>query len=483
MTTFANQVAIGPEFFKKAFNDYADWGWALVREFFQNSADAGSTEIRFTVKHEQVAPNQTTILTVTNNGSPMTRDILVNKLLALGGSGKNFQGSVGGFGKAKEILYFCHQRYVIQSGNLVVTGSGAGYDIEEVDYTDGTTSTILMDGDHVTRICSALTQFASYCQWDGDLYLNDQKIHTKLRKGSPRREIESGTVYTNRTYPGRMIVRMGGIPMFWSYVGCDRGVILELGGKSSDCLTANRDGLNGEYQRELNSFITSLSVDKKSALKPRGARYTLYAGDRIRHGVKSNATLDVTALVLDTAKLVTVTSPEDPAGTTLAANQYAYSQASVANTLQEFIVKNETDMLIPNHFSPGSRQFSPYSKKLTRIWGRLMLEMHRMFDKSGDFAIGFIFDDSVEAEYENGPYGTVYYINPVEIVSNTITYASRSMKKRFKLTEKNRLLMLALHEFIHGCGYVYHDEVYSTKLTNMAWMVMEQRKRFNWCFA
>lgn len=478
--TYENQVAIGPEFFRKAFNDYADWGWALVREFFQNSADAGSTKICFSVDHEQVAPNQSTILTVTNNGSPMTRDILVNKLLALGGSGKNFQGSVGGFGKAKEILYFCHLRYTIQTGNLVVTGSGAGYNIEEVDYyTDGTVSTILMDGDHVAKICGALTQFANYCQWGGDLYLNDQKIHTNLRKGSPRRDIESGTVYTNRIYTGKMIVRMGGIPMFWSYVGCDRGVILELGGKSSDCLTANRDGLSGEYQRELNSFITSLSVDKKSALKPRGARYTRYCGNRFQHGGDAglNVTQSVSRLVSEVDATDTGYTDTVPAGVTGFSHVY-----SSRNISEEFIIKNETDMLVPKHFNPDSSMFSPYSRKLTKIWGRLMLEMHKMFDKSGDFAIGFIFDESVEAEYENGPYGTVYYINPVEVVSNTITHASRSMKKRFKLTEKNRLLMLALHEFIHGCGYHYHDEMYATKLTNMAWMVMEQKKRFNWCF-
>lgn len=474
---YSNQVAIGPEFFNKAFNDYADWGWALVREYFQNSADAKSYDIHFTVFLDG---NGDTILTVRNNGTPMTREILVDKLLALGGSGKNFQGSIGGFGKAKEILYFCHQGYTIQSGNLVVTGSGAGYNIEETEnHIAGTVSSITMSGDHVNRITSALCRFASYCQWDGCLYLNEQIITTSLRKGSPRREISSGLIYTNRMFPGKMIVRMGGIPMFWSHIGLnDRGVILELNGKSSDCLTANRDGLNAEYQRELNSFITSLSVDKKSALKPRGARYTRYAGDRFQHGTSSM--LNVAQLVT-TASSVTSTN----SGAAVLANGYSGCSHSygVKKISEEFIVKNETDMLIPNHFSPGSRQFSPYSTKLVKMWGRLMLEMHRMFNKDGDFAIGFIFDESVEAEFEDGPYGTVYYINPVEIVSNTITHATRSMKKRFKLTQKNRLLMLALHEFIHGCGYLYHDEEYSTKLTNMAWQVMEQKKRFNWCFS
>lgn len=36
---FANHVKIGPEFFSKAFNDYANWKWAIVREFMQNWMD------------------------------------------------------------------------------------------------------------------------------------------------------------------------------------------------------------------------------------------------------------------------------------------------------------------------------------------------------------------------------------------------------------------------------------------------------------
>jgi hypothetical protein len=97
------------------------------------------------------------------------------------------------------------------------------------------------------------------------------------------------------------------------------------------------------------------------------------------------------------------------------------------------------------------------------------------------FALGFIFDESAEAEFESGDYGKVYYLNPAKVVEQSS--GSKSFKKRFQLTERNRLLMFALHEFVHGFGFGPHDEDYANKLTDMAGRVLDERKRFNWCFA
>ena len=58
-----------------------------------------------------------------------------------------------------------------------------------------------------------------------------------------------------------------------------------------------------------------------------------------------------------------------------------------------------------------------------------------------------------EAQFEEGQYGTVYYVNPVMVVEQW-TSGSRSFRKRFKLTERDRLISIAAHEFVHGgCGY------------------------------
>ena len=95
-----HHVKIGPSFFAKVFNDYSSWTWAFVREALQNGIDApGSTEVRF-----EVQSGTDTTIAFQNDGSPMTEEELVGKFLALGESGKNFQGTIGGMGRAKELL-------------------------------------------------------------------------------------------------------------------------------------------------------------------------------------------------------------------------------------------------------------------------------------------------------------------------------------------------------------------------------------------
>ncbi len=116
-------IKISREFFAKAKADYADWRWAWVREICQNSMDCGSSRIDVTIQRQ----GANTQITVSNDGQPMTEDILVNKFLTLGGSAKD--GGVGGFGKAKEVLICCHLRWSIRTGTLLAEGEGGDYQL------------------------------------------------------------------------------------------------------------------------------------------------------------------------------------------------------------------------------------------------------------------------------------------------------------------------------------------------------------------
>jgi len=535
-------VAIGPEFFRKAFNDYADPYWAIIREFLQNSIDCGSSTVRLTCTEM----GGITTLSVENDGTPMSRETLVEKLLCLGGSGKDFAGtSVGGYGKAKEVLYFCHRSYEIHSGDLVVNGSGAVYEIAQAAYVHGTRSVIVLNGLVKSKLEKAFKQWVEYGQWSGDLCWNDEHFKADLRKGSPRRDLGFGMVYTNRTHRYRLVVRIHGMPMFVEYTGLDRCVVVELAGKSSDVMTSNRDGLVNPYARELTSFVTELSVDKRSALKRnRGPRYTRYRGTKL----VNTSRLNVADLVAPIEQPIgTTTTPEwntpfpvtvppgfesggpcptdhtlpdgtvipgagfqkDPiagvsvgeseevqapvyhedvdAGPGIHAPAYTASfsapvpRRQVATLGTEFILKNETDLKVPAHFDPGSGEFSSHSMKLTRIWGRIMMELHRLFDVEAEFSIGFIMSEDCEAEHEDGTYGKVYYLNPAEVVEQKSSM-SKSFRKRWALTDRDELIMTGLHEFVHGLGKSQHDEQYAGKLTDMAAKVMKNRKRFNWCF-
>lgn len=510
---FASSISIGPEFFAKAKNDYASFPWALTREFFQNSIDAPGSD-RIDVEVITVEGNVTQ-MTVKNNGAPMTKEILVGKLLSLGGTGKGFQGSVGGFGKAKEVLYFCHRSYQIQTGDMLVEGSGAGYNLHEgcTEVLDGTRSTIVLDRNLTDSLIENVKRFAAYAQWDGTIVLNGERLDCKLRKGSPRREFEWGTVYTNKTFSNRVIVRVGGIPMFSHRTDLDRTVIVELKGASVDVLTSNRDGLVYKHEDEFDQFLLDLVTNKSRALKAQNPTYTHFSGAKYR-ATKENPErklggTNARSLAGDVGPVLaafaggtavptggeTVLVRNDRIGV-MEANTLTAEGPAVAGDLpemfeatpvsvisEEFVLKNETTLKIPDYYQPDSDQFGSYGKKLARIWGRLVLELHRMEGLEQEFAIGFVFSDDCEAQYEKTrEYGVVYYLNPAEVATQKNS-ESKSFRKRFALTERDRLLAIAVHEFVHGLGFSGHDENYAGKLTDVFARVMKERKRFNWCFA
>jgi len=492
----AHHVTIGPEFFVKAKKDYTDWRFALAREFFQNCMDCGSTQIVV----ETSEANGVTSLSVANNGDPMTQEILINKLLSLGSSGKNFEGTTGGFGKAKEILYFSHQSYRIHSGSLVVEGSGAAYDLQtDAEFFHGTRSDIVIEGHHEADLLSVIRKFIGFAQWDGVFVINGREERGDLKKGSPRRDLGFGMVYSNRSFSYQMVVRINGIPMFSKGISLDRCIVVELKGKSDEILTANRDGLLEPFGSDLSDFVTELSVDKRSALKARQPRYIQYRGTKMCH-VRSLNVVEVVEPVVDcvghrqvfTTPAVDTCINAELFPEAAAASMVAWSVAAKAMAAEtasksksklgmNFILKNQTDLKIPAYYDPGTGEFSEYSRKLVRIWGRLMVEMHRLFDAEAEFSIGFVFDEESEAEFENGGYGQVYYLNPCKIKEQKYSY-SKSFQKRFKLTERGRLIAIAAHEFVHGLGMGWHDESYANKLTDVLGVVLSSSSRFAWCF-
>lgn len=503
-----SSVKIGPSFFANELKEYDNWHWAFIREAVQNSVDAkGSDRVDFEIA---LGDNNDTIVTWANNGEPMSEDIIVNKLFSLGESGKRFNGSVGGFGKAKILLYFTHASYTILTGGLTVVGSGADYEvIESGDYYPGTKSIVRISGDHVEKLKHQIRVLASFTQWAGTLSANGEVLESNHNKGSRRRDLGFGVVYTNKSHSNKCVVRINGIPMFHQYCGHDRLVLVELVGASDTVLTASRDGLLYPYRGELSSFITELTVDKKSALKDRsrGPKYVQYRGSKLCH---SNA-LNVVSAVMAPSESRSESRSElvaALAGVSVAGDEQvnapvvsggvgdrstapggcapSYSGAggtvkSVITLGSNFILKNETDLKVPAYYDPGSGEFSAYSHKLVRIWGRIMLELHRLFDVEAEFSIGFVFDESSAAQCETGSFGLVYYLNPADVVEQNSS-SSKSFKKRFKLTDRDKLIAIGAHEFVHALGYQMHCERYAAKFTDVIGTVMQHRSRFNWCF-
>src|SRR5471030_2281678 len=117
------QVEVPHSYFQKAKNEYSDWRWALIREFIQNSYDARAAHIDFRLAANPAGRIE---LHVDDDGIGMDQDTLENVLLCLGGSRK-LEGSIGGKGWAKGLLFFAHCGYTICSRDLRVEGLGGEY--------------------------------------------------------------------------------------------------------------------------------------------------------------------------------------------------------------------------------------------------------------------------------------------------------------------------------------------------------------------
>ena len=483
MNPIQMHVGVGPSFFKKSFNDYSNWRWAIVREALQNSMDAPhSKNIEVTFQNE----NGNTVFFWCNDGDPMSEDILINKFMTLGESGKDFQnGAIGGFGKAKELLVMCHLNYEITTGDCFISGSGGNYTLEKCDYYPGTMTKVTIEGDVVELLTFYLTQLLSMSQWHGSVKVNGKEWIPCFRKGSRRREFDWGIVYTNKTVRNRLVVRMHGIPMFYRQIDCNgRCVVVELKTGNSDVLQSNRDSLKFEYQQQLNSFIDEITTNNLSALKEDKPIYTCYAGNKIKLPTPKVEMQRIVSALLNKSAIFATNKQSNPS-LSKQSNLSISKQNPLINKSKidhEFIIKNSTGMEIPTYYLPS--EFSEYSAKLAKTWIQILLTLYELFNKTDEFSVGFVFGEETEAEFDDSQYGNVYLINPV-IIKKQGKSKSRSMTRRYKFNAAGRwsIVANALHEFVHGAMCLTtHNELFSSTLTDAIGVVLNEKKRFNHCF-
>ncbi len=473
---YAHSVQIGPEFFRKAFDDYSDRFWAFVREIMQNSLDCGSTRIAISFRHDD--DNNNTVVMVENNGTAMTNEILVNKLLSLGSSGKDFQaGAVGGFGKAKEILYFAHRKYTIVSGDWFVLGSGAGYNLTGHTPTHpGTTSIVTWEGQVADVLRREFRRFVRLCSPGRKVKfeMDGETLRPGLRVGEVQRTLHHegrdwAEVRLSRSEPGLMVVRIGGIPMFHQRCDYSGTVVLDLAGPSVDTLTSNRDGLKYPYRSQFSDFVTTIAVDRTTAFKLERATYERFAGEKLGNK-RASSSPDPDAWVIGTAARSETPMPMGGAGILVRVNGRTETPPSVLR--HEFIIKNCVRRAVPEEFRPSSLAFSDHAHWLIRAYAGCLVELHEMFMVDRPFSVGFIFSQDCLAEFEQGDYGAVYYLNPCHV-------GKRRTTRRFKKANRLQIVAGAAHEFVHGgLNESWHGEDFANKLTEVMALVMRHSRRF-----
>lgn len=481
------QIQITRDFFKNATRDYECPVFAWVREIFQNSADApGCRNITVTIKEV----GGTAYVEVTNDGSPMDKRILTQKLLALGGSEKA-AGAVGGFGKAKELLYFCQKNWNIRTGSYQADGCGGSYELTNIKKFDGTISSV-----HtifpVSEIKEAFNKVITLSNWKGKFTVDGKVVTERLHNGFYRKSWNWGHVYTNRQSANRLVVRIGGIPMFSRYCDYKKGtVVVELVGSSVDTLTSNRDSLVYDNRLDLDALIQSIAVDKRSAFKWTRWIREVFAGEEIGVNVNrvSNQTsggrfAGIVATALNVAPSVRSSNSPEVAGTqpvdTTPVELPTFSNDRNVSVSHRFVVKNGLhkscgrQRAVPTKFTP-TEDFSPYSRKLTTYWIKLLTALYKLDNREGKFGVGFVFDDETMAQHETSGDETTFLINPTVMKGDLF-------QSRFHFTkDKAKLISYAAHEYAHvSCGQ--HDEDYAAELTRVMELVVENYRELMGCF-
>ena len=467
----------GEYFLKMAKADYQNYKRALAREFLQNSTDAGATRIEFNFgTHEDT-------LTVRDNGCGMDQDILVNKLLVLGGSHKH-EDSVGGFGKAKELLFFSWDRYQIQTRNLLVEGSGAHYSIKESSTPiQGTEVTIWFKNESVYDFLHYFEEELACSQPKPgtEVFLNGKEVEP-LRRGRLAREMDYrgkpfAKVYFNKSNKDtRMYIRLRGIHMFGRTLNDLKSgqIVVELQGESVDLLTSNRDGMNYWAQDELNKLVDELTIDCKSALREKPLKVERYTGEGLieefssssSYSKKMQSLADTTDRVLEhvmdledikmllngqTLTMLQSKSKEilkigETKGIEAAKNEIKYAMRAL-NYRPDFIVKR--NQKLPKHLDP--KTWSEHNLKIALMWETAIRHVLIATKKETPFAIGWVtHDPEVMAElHPLNDGGVAFLLNPLN---------TNLCKKNFDYVVQE-LVDLAVHEVTH-LDHRYHNEAF-----------------------
>jgi hypothetical protein len=277
------RVRLADDFFRKEREqNYSDWRLSVWRELFQNSIDQDADEIRIGLQ----AADDHVLLTFADDGPGMSREVLENVYFAIGATTKTGANQIGGMGRARVLTCFAMQWYQVRSQDYIVDGRGGEYEVTDASpYLRGCELTIAVDDASYEQMVERLDQFLVESRISARVYLNGTRLYR--RSALPGRHVRDllvddetfARVYVNKSvHSHRVIVRVNGVSMFTTRTSSNAQIVVELEPSlSRQVLTANRDGLRGDYRYVLNDFLREIAVDTRSALRDRYVRHTTVA--------------------------------------------------------------------------------------------------------------------------------------------------------------------------------------------------------------
>lgn len=505
-------IKISNRFLRQVLADYADWRTKWWREAIQNSVDAGAKNVRLSTK---VADGEIVTVTCEDDGKGMSREVLLNKFLCLGETGKEGaeagSGVTGGFGKAKEMLLLPHVSWTVSSGYARVRGVGMDYEVSELSTPQkGVKLSVEMTKGEHTNLTYA-ENFLAKCSLPGVKFTIDRGeltppvISASTRTGELVREIEGANVfYTKKTNVSGIWVRANGLFMFdrWAPASFKGRVVVELTAAPTKVLSSNRDSFADQTMRNaFDVLVNELAADTSSALRKKDKLRRRYEGGG-KFAVKAKrAKMEekITAGGLSsprtagggfkaagkTVREVVMVLQEGAAGEALVSEGTVSlggaSPAVAATILANLPMKEEKvavalrslvwepDFYVINEvedegFKPSVRFLPEGMTKanmaLAKTWAEIVRLVLITLGYTGEYGVGWVFSDSMRACYLREEGQEWLLLNP---------YIGEDRKE--VLTAENpahlaRIWAYAVHEATHlATGLSQHNEAFSSALT------------------
>lgn len=246
-----NSIDLPKDYFSKSVKtDYKDWHSAFVREFLQNSHDAGSKNIGLFANGSNFS--------ISDDGCGMDRNTLEKVLLVLHGTDKG-DDSAGGFGRAKELIYFAWPEWSIRTRNLLVEGNFIDYSISEVsEFYNGTKSLVTLDENSEAKLFEVFQAYINKCSLSANITWNDKSFEG-MGSLDKLELLDKGRLYAIFKMPVKsteLYVRSNGLFMFSRPFRTDMGLICEIPkGMSKEVLTTNRDGFRYPHDELFEAVI------------------------------------------------------------------------------------------------------------------------------------------------------------------------------------------------------------------------------------
>lgn len=463
-------------FVTSAKRQYSDIDVAIVREAVQNSVDAGARLIQIEIG--------TNWCRVSDDGCGMTQEILVDAMLTMSGTHKNNSGAIGGFGAAKEILLFQHEKYEIQTLDNKVVGSILEYEMTKSVPRKGTSIAMFFHesyGFNQGLFIAKARTWLSQCDAPAVITINGEEM-PRLNASREVKDLGWGKLYCEDTKETTqyMTVRIKGVSMFRVWIGdVQKSIVLEITKPSTDILTSNRDGFQYEQDTEVRKLIEQITIDKSSFGRLHQTMTRITGNSRsfisrvIRQILATNLNTGTTDVVAVRTKVETIQAQvEGGSMDTDTAITHLKEMAKdipdgwvIDRKIKDYI--NDVDFYIqindkgyekiPDAISPSKKMKKKYHS-LACLWKATLKHVFYANSMTANFCIGWIIDSGAMAQYSAKNGTEMYLLNPFTINSK--------INKKNKKEVVHNLLITAAHEVAHRrCGY--HDEnfaAYSEKI-------------------